>query len=473
VATHKVTGDHVIPLQQDNRPSGFTPEQIKELSAKLDASCVKKTPKDMDYVEGWHVIAEANRIFGFDGWSRELRSLDLVGEPYQDAKSNWRVGYKATVRVIVHAGDRVIFKDGTGYGSGIVKDPNDAHEKAMKESETDAIKRALKDFGNPFGLALYDKAKEQVLTAAEKAEAAEAEAAAEFAADLENKMATAVPLIADLVALDGLFAQCKADILEVGRTDVGKRNAVIALFTKRKNELLALQPKPELKVVDAEVSGETPVEPTSHPAPALAHEDTPSAVVPTPANAPAVAAAVEDFDLPAKLVINPKSFPNPEAPSVPNWPEWGKACIKAVKSIDTELVLDKWVARHDKTLDFIDKLTVVGKFANGDDMTGSALADMIALWVRRQYAKINGATLAMRWADGKETNFHADVEDWADGLESMAKSPATFHNVFANREQVEALIRAHDGAPVASRLQATLDKADALEAARRAEREAA
>ena len=33
----------------------------------------------------------------------------------------------------------------------------DAHESAIKEAETDAMKRALRSFGNTFGLALYDK----------------------------------------------------------------------------------------------------------------------------------------------------------------------------------------------------------------------------------------------------------------------------------------------------------------------------
>jgi len=31
------------------------------------------------------------------------------------------------------------------------------HESAIKEAETDAMKRAFMTFGNPFGLALYDK----------------------------------------------------------------------------------------------------------------------------------------------------------------------------------------------------------------------------------------------------------------------------------------------------------------------------
>jgi hypothetical protein len=38
----------------------------------------------------------------------------------------------------------------------------EAYESAVKEAETDAMKRALMTFGNPFGLALYDKTKASV-----------------------------------------------------------------------------------------------------------------------------------------------------------------------------------------------------------------------------------------------------------------------------------------------------------------------
>ena len=49
-----------------------------------------------------------------------------------------------------------IRREGTGYGTGISKFANDAHELAIKESETDAMKRAFMTFGYRFGLALYD-----------------------------------------------------------------------------------------------------------------------------------------------------------------------------------------------------------------------------------------------------------------------------------------------------------------------------
>jgi DNA recombination protein Rad52 len=141
--------------------TAFTQEQINALSAKLDAANVKKNPKGFDYIEGWHAISEANRIFGFDGWNREIVSLAQVAEPYE-VNGKKRVAYRATVRITVFAEGKTIIRDGTGYGSGIGQDLNDAHESAVKEAETDAMKRALMTFGNPFGLALYDKTKADV-----------------------------------------------------------------------------------------------------------------------------------------------------------------------------------------------------------------------------------------------------------------------------------------------------------------------
>jgi DNA recombination protein Rad52 len=145
----------------------FTPEQVALLDAPLSTANVKKNPRGYDYVEGWHAIAEANRIFGHGGWNRETVQLtetnrDLVELRGKDGPySQWRVGYIAKVRVTV--GD--VTREGMGYGSGMGKPEalGDAVESAVKEAETDAMKRALMTFGNPFGLALYDKDKTNVV----------------------------------------------------------------------------------------------------------------------------------------------------------------------------------------------------------------------------------------------------------------------------------------------------------------------
>jgi hypothetical protein len=69
----------------------------------------------------------------------------------------YATAYTAKVRVSVRAGDIVIVREGSGTGEGRASSPGQAHELALKGAETDATKRALATFGNPFGLALYDR----------------------------------------------------------------------------------------------------------------------------------------------------------------------------------------------------------------------------------------------------------------------------------------------------------------------------
>ncbi|MDB6454742.1 RAD52 family DNA repair protein [Falsirhodobacter sp. 20TX0035] len=136
-----------------------------ELTRKLDPAHVKQRTQGgsgVSYVEGWHAIAEMNRIFGFGAWDRQTVDIRQLGEP-RDVSGKIRVDYMARVRVTVTLADgRTVTRDGCGFGQGIDRDVGQAHESALKEAETDAMKRAMMTFGNPFGLALYDKSRENV-----------------------------------------------------------------------------------------------------------------------------------------------------------------------------------------------------------------------------------------------------------------------------------------------------------------------
>jgi DNA recombination protein Rad52 len=153
----------------------FSPEQITALAAPLDRAKVRQREQgrsSVSYLEGWQVIAEANRIFGFDGWQRETVALRCVNQSERligargtsrDQKPGWGVTYTARVRITVGEGSGAqLIREGCGAGHGIDTDLGQAHESALKEAETDAMKRALMTFGNPFGLALYDKQQRQV-----------------------------------------------------------------------------------------------------------------------------------------------------------------------------------------------------------------------------------------------------------------------------------------------------------------------
>jgi DNA recombination protein Rad52 len=152
----------------------FSAEQITALAAPLDRAKVRQREQgrsSVSYLEGWQVIAEANRIFGFDGWQRETVALRCVNQIERtigrDNRPGWGVTYTARVRISVStAGQPALIREGCGAGHGIDTDLGQAHESALKEAETDAMKRALMTFGNPFGLALYDKQQREVTSGA-------------------------------------------------------------------------------------------------------------------------------------------------------------------------------------------------------------------------------------------------------------------------------------------------------------------
>jgi DNA repair and recombination protein RAD52 len=128
----------------------FNDEQKQQLAAPLQQKHVSTRRGGggtLSYIEGWHAIAEANRIFGFDAWTSETVHMECV------SSEGGTISYIARVRVTV--GD--VSREGWGAGHGRGGSPGDRHESAVKEAETDARKRALMTFGNQFGLALYDK----------------------------------------------------------------------------------------------------------------------------------------------------------------------------------------------------------------------------------------------------------------------------------------------------------------------------
>jgi len=142
----------------------MTPDIIEELKKPLDKRHVKPAPpgKYGEYVDAYHVISEANRIFGHGGWQYALTRVEMTNCAEDDAGKH-HIGYLATVRVDIHG----VSREDVGHGQGHGRSLGDAHDSAAKEAVTDALKRALRTFGSPFGLALYDKQHENVRDIAE------------------------------------------------------------------------------------------------------------------------------------------------------------------------------------------------------------------------------------------------------------------------------------------------------------------
>lgn len=135
---------------------GFSTRQVHALRRDVKERDVRArhvNGRDLCYIEGWHAVAEANRIFGFDGWDRETVESRCVLT--RETRGNFLAVYTAKVRITVRAEDKTIIREGHGSGEARGASPGETHDLALKTAETDATKRALATFGKPFGLSLY------------------------------------------------------------------------------------------------------------------------------------------------------------------------------------------------------------------------------------------------------------------------------------------------------------------------------
>lgn len=110
--------------------------------------------RGIKYLEGHDVIVAANRIFGYGNWGYRLVGQPWVledgtqgqnGTPYQV----WAAAVELTI-----TGCHPILELGTNTRQGA---GSASLEMAIKGAVTDGMKRCLKNFGDQFGLVLYDK----------------------------------------------------------------------------------------------------------------------------------------------------------------------------------------------------------------------------------------------------------------------------------------------------------------------------
>jgi DNA repair and recombination protein RAD52 len=141
----------------------FNDKQLQILNAELDSSRIKMRDKgniSLSYIEGHDAIETANRVFGFGNWDYAISKLEQVSQEVNQ-NQNTVVCYKAVVQVLIHSENHTqdVSREDVGFGTGVAKTLADAHEGAAKEAVTDALKRALRSFGNQFGNSLYSKDK--------------------------------------------------------------------------------------------------------------------------------------------------------------------------------------------------------------------------------------------------------------------------------------------------------------------------
>ncbi|KAI1370169.1 recombination protein Rad52 [Hypoxylon crocopeplum] len=145
------------------RISEFTAIEIATLQARLEKQLgpeylsARSGPsgQKVHYIAAEKCIALANEVFGFNGWSSSIQNIqvDFVDENPQTFKIS--LGLSVIVRVTLRDGT---YHEDIGYGHiENCKGKAAAFEKAKKEGTTDALKRALRSFGNVLGNCIYDK----------------------------------------------------------------------------------------------------------------------------------------------------------------------------------------------------------------------------------------------------------------------------------------------------------------------------
>ncbi len=138
----------------------FTQEQLELLVQPLDPKRVKHRSggggMQLSYLTGYDVINTANRIFGYGNWGYDLLGVELnsVNGENGDIVGGY---YAARVKLTI-TGCQPITEEGVcPVQEG--RNPRariDAHDMARKGAITDALKRALRCYGDQFGNSLYD-----------------------------------------------------------------------------------------------------------------------------------------------------------------------------------------------------------------------------------------------------------------------------------------------------------------------------
>lgn len=161
---HRDNANTVNPFAPPTpRISEWTAQEIATLSSRLEKQLgpeyISTRPGagggKVHYLAAEKVINLANEVFGFNGWSSSIQNvqIDFVDENTTNGKIT--LGLSTIVRVTLKDGT---YHEDIGYGHiENCKGKAAAFEKAKKEAATDAMKRALRNFGNVLGNCLYDK----------------------------------------------------------------------------------------------------------------------------------------------------------------------------------------------------------------------------------------------------------------------------------------------------------------------------
>jgi recombination DNA repair RAD52 pathway protein len=122
--------------------------------------------KGFSNLPSWDVVAHLTRVFGFEGWDKEIVSIDLVDETLEtytrgsQEKQGWNITYRCLMRLTIRDPEHNVMKvveEGACGSANHIPSKGEAHDFAYKNAISYALKRCAKDLGDQFGLSLYNQ----------------------------------------------------------------------------------------------------------------------------------------------------------------------------------------------------------------------------------------------------------------------------------------------------------------------------
>ncbi|UDL15433.1 DNA recombinase [Microbacterium phage Pepe25] len=142
----------------------LTFRQIEELVKAINPAHVERKQK-LTYLSQHQARGEMNRIFGYGNWDVDadepvlMYEYETPGSGNNTGKMYWRVGYRIKVTVNV----RDLWGMPVASFTGVHAEQNapqpdrgEAHALALTSVDSYALRRALINLGDRFGLGLYD-----------------------------------------------------------------------------------------------------------------------------------------------------------------------------------------------------------------------------------------------------------------------------------------------------------------------------
>jgi recombination DNA repair RAD52 pathway protein len=143
----------------------LTAEQVRQLLKPIAPQRVMRA-NNHSHISQQDVTAHLTRIFGFGNWQKQILEEAIVIDEKASwiakdgkAKEGWDVTYRVRMRLTIKDPDGVTIWEGDDGATGSATHQpsrSDAHDLAYKAAISYALKRCAKDWGDQFGLSLYN-----------------------------------------------------------------------------------------------------------------------------------------------------------------------------------------------------------------------------------------------------------------------------------------------------------------------------